>query len=186
MVEPVQKMPASMPTRLKQLEKEVTELRNQLVQFSNAVNNAFKEQVGGVAKRVEDLEEIVSVMVDDFGIEALEAGLEARRARKVAEGIQKAKDNIAAGLQQGYLVAATEISPDSLIVGTETAPDGSVVAEFASMLFRQMKPEAQEGLLGKGVGTTYQAGPNVFTVNEIYNVNVTAALEAAKAAPEAA
>lgn len=183
MVEPVQKMPASMSVRLKQLEKDVAEIRTSLIQFSQGVNNAFTQQVAPLANRLDSIEEILSVVIEDIGADVLQARLDARRAAKEEERIAEAKANIAAGLQKGYLKQVEAISPSSLIVGSEAAPNGEVVSAFASFLFRQMRPEAQQALLGKGPGTTHQSGENTFTVTEVYDVNVEVAKSVADESP---
>ncbi len=169
--------------RVKALEKQVRELQGFMGQLAQGVNQTLNDQLGPTVGRLGDLEEIVSVLVEDYGAQEVSDAIEARRQKKLAEDIAKAKDNITKGVEQGYLVPTDTVGDKSLIVGFETNAEGVPVSAlpWASILFNQLRPDMKTGFLGAKVGTAVQNGTGAFNITDVYNIDEAAAKKAAAA-----
>ena len=131
--------------------------------FDMVINQA-NQRISVVSETVEALSKIT-------GPEAVAQVIVEDRKRKSEEAAAAAKKALDEAVAAGNLVAVETCSEKSLIIGVEKDKDGNLVGpERFQLHFSQIKPEFQEQLLGKGLGTklTTETGGSV-EVLELYD-----------------
>lgn len=170
--------------KLRALEKQLKELQGFMGQLVNSVNQTLNQQVGPLLGRLNDVEEILSVLVEDYGAEEVNAAIAGRRAKKLEGDIATAKANIADGVAKGFLIPSEVVTEKSLVVGFESdANDVPQNPPWASLLFAQLREDLKPTFVGAAVGTKVANGSGFFNITEIYVVDEERAREAATQPP---
>jgi hypothetical protein len=124
------------------------------------------------AEQFSQLVEVVDAIVSKIGPEAIEEAISASRIERARADRARQEANLAQALTEGKLVEVSVVTDSCLIAGEETDATGKVVEPGWFLLhYTQLKPGAQESLLGKDKGfeTTADNG-NTFKVVGIYEV----------------
>ncbi len=141
-------------------------LEDSLQQTVQAVNQTLNL----IDRRFAEIEEVLAA------VKALNPAVEneisrARQARRDAH-TEAARKALEAGVASGDIAVVEAISDKSVIVGHERNADGTDKEQARSqILFSTVKPEFQEQLRGKGIGTTITGTDGgTFEVLEVYDL----------------
>jgi hypothetical protein len=158
--------------RVKLLEKQLAEVRKVGPAILQTVNNEYKNLSHGIAQRLSRIDEVLTVLVEEIGVEEVNARIEARRLKAQMEEAERSKQAIAEGLQKGLLEVAFQVAEDSLIVGFETNADGTQASPaFSSLPFAQLQPHLKASFLNTKAGDVVGLPDGgTFTIDDIYKI----------------
>lgn len=158
--------PLTLSERLEAAEKKLTTLDEVVTLRTEQIAKQFGSALGNV---VEALNAIIKLQPAGFDMKVEEQIKADRTARRVAE-IDRATQMLQTLIDNKTLVASDLVTEESVLVGTEFDASGASVGR-AQIEFKQFEEAARVGLLGKTVGTKFEAPNGGFLVNEIYVVN---------------
>lgn len=149
----------------------------------------INQSLSAVEKQLTMHQELVGALVSIVGVEPVKEAIETARAAKKQQELeamiasaQAAKAALEAGLTNGEIAAAEICGERSVIVGVERDKEGVEIPPGRSqLLFAMVKPEFQEKLLGKPVGTVIEtATGGTFTVDGLFDFTGKSATEPAE------
>lgn len=122
--------------------------------------------------KFETLSEVISVLAELVGEDAVKNALHAKRVAADAVRVGNIQRHIKDQLEKGTFVAVDVVSNDSLVVFNRKDKDGKVF-ELGGYQFwsaKDIRPEFLSSVLGKGPGVSFEAPDgSVFEVVEIYS-----------------
>lgn len=142
-------------------------LEESIPQIIQGVNGAF----GRMGAQVNHLQEVLDAIGEVVGEDAVQNALSDMRLRRAVKEAEEQKAAVDASLKNGDLKVVEVIGEKSLVVGVENDKDGKAIgAGRVQFYFTTARPEFQEKLLGKGVGTTLDLPTGgKFVAQEIYD-----------------
>lgn len=171
-------------TILQRLETVETELSN----LSDSVNAAFNNFKTTMQSEMEVVEAVVNVLNSKFPVAEgepnfsvlVEQAMQAKKAARENEQLTREKDHINNLIKAGALKVTDALTTNSLLVGRIfTAADNTLVKARVQIEFSRLTPPAQQALLGKGVGDTFESDGQKLEIVEVYEVVQTATPTAA-------
>lgn len=186
---------ASSSARLKGVERNLQQLTNFVNGLVPAINQGLSTQFGNVFQQLNDMREILTVLVEEFGTEEVDARIQAKRKAHMEGQIAQAKASIERNLADGILVPVDSVVDEkTMIVGHEVNAAGENVSDppWASLTLTHVPDEEiRKRFIGAKVGDKVETMNGVaFVVEAAYVVDEARAAELAaqqtKAAEEAA
>lgn len=139
------------------------------------VVNAINRHIDQVAQELTFQRERLEVLMEDAGVDEVEARVAERQAEALEEQAKQMEEAIAEGIKEGFLVAGEQVEESSLLLLQEFDKEGEVLppgrTQVAMAQLRGVNPQAYEDLLGqeKGFSMENPIGGTV-KILAIYNV----------------
>ncbi len=158
--------------RIKGLEESLQQTVQAVNQTLNLIDTRFRaieEQLSAIVTMVDKANKS-SINLAGGACTVAEEIERARGAKRAAQ-VDAAKKALEAGVASGDIAVVETIGEKSVIVGHERNKDGTDKPQARSqILFTTVKPEFQDKLRGKGIGTIIESESGTFEVLEVYDL----------------
>lgn len=157
--------------RVKALEKQLAEVRKVGPAVYQKLSADFNQMAQAVSQRLNALDEVLAVLVEEIGAEEVDSRIQARRLKARLSEVDRSKQAIADGVEKGLLTEVAAVGEDSLLVGFETDAQGVVEnPPFSSIPFAQLQPHLKERFAGAKAGDRVEIDGGTFTIDNIFRI----------------
>lgn len=140
--------------RVDQLESVLLNVVPQIDKAISEINQRTAEQIA----KVRELSDVLQAVISVAGPEAVAAKYKELADQSITARALTQQEEVAKALQDNKIKLVDSISLDSIIAFTEGRPDGTLMGAtgYTRYHYRELLPEVQEALLGKGRGFEYK------------------------------
>jgi hypothetical protein len=157
--------------RVKALEKQLADVTKVGPAVYQKLSTDFNQMVQAIGQRLNAIDEVLAVLVEEIGAEEIDLRIEARRLKARLNEVENSKQAIADGVRNGFLTETPVVGTDSLIVGFESDNQGVPSnPPFSSLPFAQLPPHLKERFANAKVGDQVQTDEGTFTIESIFRI----------------
>lgn len=158
--------------RVKAMEKQLADVRKIGPAILQKLTGDMNQLAQAVSQRLNSIEEVLAVLVEEVGAEEVESRIQARRLKARIADVERSKQAIADGFSKGLLSEVPAVAEDTLIVGFETDAGGAQQnPPFSSLPFAQLQPSLKDKFLNAKVGDRIEIDDGgTFTIEALYKI----------------